>query len=82
MAQLSITIPDAVAARVNNAFADAYGYQATINGQPNPQTKAQFAKARVIDFIRAVVRGQESNVASEAARVTAISDADAAINLT
>jgi hypothetical protein len=46
--------------RIANSFASAYGYQATINGSPNPQTKADFAADRVVDFIKNVVAGEEN----------------------
>jgi hypothetical protein len=53
--------------RINDGFAAAYGYQPTINGSPNPETKAEFSRRMVREYIKGVVKGQEV----EAARKTA-----------
>lgn len=47
--------------RIIDAFATAYSYSATLNDgtTPNPETKAQFAKRMVRDFIINTVRSQE-----------------------
>lgn len=71
MAQITINIPDAVLPRVINAFAAMYGYQATINGQPNPVTKPQFAKQKVIEYVRRVVADTEGGAAQVAAQAQA-----------
>jgi hypothetical protein len=36
------------------AFASQYGYQATINGEPNPQTSESFALAKIHEFVAQV----------------------------
>jgi hypothetical protein len=83
MAQVVITIPDAQVTRVNDAFAAVYGYQATLpNGDPNPQTKAQFAKARTIDYIKDVVKSYEAQRDAEVARQAAIDSVDAGVTPT
>ena len=81
MAQITINIPDAIAPRVLNGFATHYGYQPTINGEPNPQTKAQFAKAKLIEIIKAAVRATEVQDASNAAATTAGGSVDSDIVL-
>jgi len=81
MASITINIPDSIAARVLNGFATNYGYQETINGQPNPQTKAQFAKAQLIDIIKGAVKAAEAQTAATAARNAAIQDVDNNITL-
>lgn len=35
-----------------DAFASAYHYQATIDGQPNPETKVAFARRMVRQYIK------------------------------
>lgn len=83
MANINILFPDAQAARVVDAFATAYNYPSTVPGAtpldppvPNPQSKAQFAKAKVIDFIKSVVKGYEATNAAEIARRAALNAAD------
>lgn len=68
MTALTITIPDAVAARVIDGICGELGYQATINGQPNPQTKAQFAKAALVLYAKRLVQQWEAAQADVAAR--------------
>lgn len=81
MAQITINIPDGQVARVRNAFASAYGYQATIPdpnnaGQtiPNPETKGQFTERKIREFIREVVAGQEATVDANTARSARIAE--------
>jgi hypothetical protein len=52
--------------KIADAFADMYGYQATVNGSPNPQTKADFAADRVVDYIKSVVNSRETGAAVRA----------------
>ena len=56
---LSYTLSDAQAAEVVDALCQRYGYQDTLPdpnnaGQtiPNPETRAQFAKRQVAEFIK------------------------------
>lgn len=60
---------DTMQNRIRNAFADAYGYQDTINGQPNPETKAQFRDRKIKEYIKDVVRSVEKQAA-----ITAVPD--------
>jgi len=67
MATITITVPDAIAARVNNAL--SRDYPAVVVGPeglpiPNPQTKAQYVKQRVIQMIQSEVRRYEASVAA------------------
>ena len=73
MATISITIPDNQLARVVEGIALACGYQETIDGQPNPQTKNQFARARVAQWVKDTVRRAELR-AAEAAAAEGITD--------
>ncbi len=54
--------------RILDAFATAYSYQSIIDGVPNPETKAQFARRMVMEYIRDVVQGQEVNTATKIAK--------------
>lgn len=58
-ADITITIPDAAVPRVINAMAAVHGYEETINGQPNPETKAQFARRMLLKYLRDVTLGYE-----------------------
>lgn len=83
MAQITITIPDAVVQRVLTAMCNTYGYQATLpDGTPNPQTQAQFARAQLAAYVKAVVTAYEATQAAEAARVSAANTASSDIAVT
>jgi len=79
---ITINIPDAVAARVLNGFASSQGYQATIDGQANPESKQQFLKRRVIEFIHNHVKFDESEAAARTAKTAASQNVDSEISLT
>lgn len=100
MATLSITIPNEIAVRVNDAVAGIYGYKSTIPNPtprpaeeetgfdtwtvtvPNPQTKAQFSKQQVINFLKEVVKSHEANLATKTAREASIDKSESEILLT
>lgn len=65
---------DGMNARIRNAFASAYGYQDTINGQPNPETKAQFRDRKIKEFIKGIVRSEEHKAALAAMPVVTADD--------
>lgn len=48
----TFTYPDAKQIDLRDTLAIAFGYQDTINGQPNPQTKAQFIQSVANDQLR------------------------------
>lgn len=88
MAQIVIAIPDGVAARVTNGLAGQYGYKATIPAPnpadppvPNPESKAQFARRMVRQFIHETVKAYEASQAANTARDVAVADADTNIVL-
>ncbi len=54
---------DGMNARIRNAFASAYGYQNTIDGQPNPETKGQFRDRKIKEYIKDIVRSEEHKAA-------------------
>lgn len=91
MAQLIINVPDAVLPRVLNGFSTFNNYSPTIPdltdplGQrtlPNPETKAQFCKRKIIEYIMESVRTAEVRAASEISARNASTSVDSDINLT
>lgn len=91
MAAITITIPDAILPRVLLGFTSVNGYQVNIpdpadpTGQrmiPNPQTRAAFAKAKLIEHIRNDVAAYEAQIAADAARQTALTKADTEVSIT
>lgn len=83
MAQITINIPDAVAPRVINAFAKQYLYSPTLPDgvTPNPETKQEFAKRQVKEFIKRTVRQAEVESAKLTAQQTAEQSVDTDIVL-
>ena len=67
MATISITIPNAIAARVEAGLCLSGNYQATIAGAPNPETTTQFAKRMILAAIKEKVIMAESRAAAVAA---------------
>lgn len=68
MANITITIPDAIAQRVLDGMVPVV----PLDAQGNPVgTKAQLAKAMLIDYIKTTVRNAESEAAKTAAAQTA-----------
>ena len=61
--KITIFVSDAEAQRVEDAFAVEYGYQATVDGAPNRQTKTQFLQDCLRRHVREVTRGYETRVA-------------------
>lgn len=53
----SVTLAD-----LNDALANEWGYRATIDGQPNPQTKAEFNKVYLGNVIREAYRNGKRRV--------------------
>jgi hypothetical protein len=56
MATMTINLPDAHANRIIDAFAVQYGWSAGLG-----VTKAQFAKSKVIEFIKDTVKHAEQD---------------------
>jgi hypothetical protein len=78
MADITITLtPAAALTRAVDAICALYGYQTLINGNPNPETRNNFAKRIVAEWVKAQVVQYESGVAMESARVTAKASAEA-----
>lgn len=65
---------DSMNARSRDAFATAYGWQATINGQPNPETKAQHRARRIKEHIKEITKAEERRTAMAAIPDTVVHD--------
>lgn len=78
MATITLTISNAAATR----FVTAIGYQATINGVPNPITALEFAKAWIVNDIKDVVKRFESPAIIQAAVSNNSNDVDSNIIIT
>jgi hypothetical protein len=82
MAQITINIPDAQLTRVINGFAGFHLYSATLgDGTANPQSKAAFAKDKLIESIKQAVANYEAKVAVDEARQAAFDSAHTGITL-
>jgi hypothetical protein len=68
MAQIILTIPDAVVVRARDAACLALGYQATINGASNPETKAQFIQRKLAEYLKTLAKEGEALQAAATAR--------------
>lgn len=85
MASITFTIPDDQTDRVINTFATYHAYQDTVANPghnpadpeseetiPNPMSKAQFLKAKIVKFVLDAVRAQEQSVAILAAKAAVV----------
>lgn len=85
------------ATRVMAAFCSVYNYQEKVRDEKwvpgagqtemdrplidNPQTKAQFTKAQIIKYVKAVVKQYESSLAVDAARKAAEAKTDSEVGI-
>lgn len=69
MAQFVITYPDALQSRIVQALSERGGWTAA-----SGQTRAQFARAQVVDYVRGELRAYEAEVARLAADRAAETD--------
>lgn len=77
MGQIILNFPDANETKIIRGAADQLGYQETINGVPNPETRKQYFKSQMVEFARNLYRANKANQAAEDARRAAIIAADA-----
>lgn len=70
MATFTITIPTDKVTKTVDAFCSVYGYQPTINvnGEdvPNPETKVNFSKRMVNEFVKNTYINYQLKIATEA----------------
>lgn len=72
MATLQFNIPDAAVPRVLDAFANRFSYEPTITQEdgsvvPNPETRVEFTRRMVREFIVQTVLDHESRQAAQIA---------------
>lgn len=86
MAQIKLNIPDDRLQGVINAFCEQYRYKNMVPDGgpdgvliPNPQTKVQFAKAKIAEYIREVYVASKANTGMDDLRKAAILAAKAEI---
>jgi hypothetical protein len=82
VATISITVPNAVLTRVVDGVCGSMGYQDTIGGVANPETRAQFAQRMLREWVKARVRAWETSQAETSAGATAGANVDSQIVLT
>jgi hypothetical protein len=75
MANITIKVPDNSISDLVDAFAEEYGYQSTVTNEAgeqvqNLQTKAQFAREQVLNFIRNVYQSNRIKKATDNASKT------------
>jgi hypothetical protein len=82
--QICVDVPASQGTRVANAFSAAHGYQAQVQ-QPdgtlaaNPQTRRQYMRQVIVQFIRESVKTYEAGQAAEDARKAAALKAEAEV---
>ena len=80
---ITITIVEAIAPDVINAYAREYNYQAEIDGVPNPETKAQFALRMFTDQAQANIRSTyKSYMTSQGAQAAQLQADTDSLNIT
>lgn len=73
---ITINTPaDVTPAQVVDALSAYWGYQAVVDGQPNPETKNVFVKRRIAEFVKESYRAAKARETDQA-RVDALVDAD------
>lgn len=70
MATMTINIPDAQLSKVVDGMCINYNYEPLINGLPNPETKAVFARRMLIELLKRAVAAGEAKTARLAAEAT------------
>lgn len=80
MATISINIPDTQMPRVLDAFTATFGYSPTLaDGTANPETRGQFTRRIIVDWVKSNVVAYEANRDAENARQASITNAIAQI---
>ncbi len=82
MPSTTYTYSAATGLRIVNAYCAKYEYQDTIDGLPNPETKAQFTDRMIRRQIKAVVAEREAQTAQTLAFEDAVKKAEAEIIIT
>jgi len=75
MADITITIPNGVLSRVVDAVAKEYNYR------PGSETKGEFAKRQLIEFLKRTVKDAERSTAISSAVSIVEADVESSITL-
>ncbi len=70
MPTISLTLSASDLTRAVDALGTRWGYQDTINGGANPQTKGEFVRLRIGQWIKGEVHAHELGTAQAAVTVT------------
>ena len=77
MAQITINVADEHIARVRQAFCAYHGYQDKLpDGTDNPETRIQFMKRKIKEYVKNSVTAHEADAAALAARQQVILDVE------
>lgn len=79
MAKWEITINDDLVPRILNDFATQYNYQEKIQNKDgkiidNPETKVQFAKKQIIEYVKNVMKAAKANKRAMEARDASLAE--------
>ena len=66
------TLSAADLTRTVDALGARWGYQATIDGQANPQTKGEFVRQKIGQWVKGEVKSHELGTAQAAVTVTEV----------
>lgn len=72
MPTISLTVSAADLTRAVDALSVRWGYQPTIDGDPNPQTKGEFVRQKIGQWVKGEVRAHELGTAQAAVTVTEV----------
>lgn len=70
------TYPTGSAARVQDGVVYGWGYQDTINGLPNPESKTSFIHRKLNEIFIALIKSYEAQRDAEIARAAALTSVD------
>lgn len=74
---ICVTVPTAQVTRILDAVAVVYGYRDTVDGQPNAESKADFARRMLkVKWLKPAVLRAEAGQAEAAARATIAAGVD------
>ena len=80
MAEIKFTFPDAEKNRILDNYAYYYGYKDKVGeGEQNPETKAVFAKRKIIEHVKSVIKDYEIVQAEKNAREDMLSSVEPTI---
>lgn len=79
MKSITFQLTDETYAATVDALTANYGYQPTIDGQPNPESADQFCVGVILRFVGDNIRARQAQLATETARQAALAAVDAAL---